>query len=50
MDYYFDGNLIESCDLVINIDVNIDLVLHFDRGFVSRNLHVFSNALILDDF
>jgi len=28
MDYYFDGNLIESCDLVNDIGVDIDLALH----------------------
>jgi len=31
MDYYFDGNLIESCDLVNDIDVDIDLALHFGK-------------------
>jgi len=31
MDYYFDGNLIESCYLVNDIGVEIDLVLHFDK-------------------
>jgi len=31
MDYYFDGNLIGSCDLVNDIDVDIDLVLHFEK-------------------
>ena len=30
-DHYFDGNLIESCDLVNDIGVDIDLVLHFDN-------------------
>jgi len=29
-DYYFNGNLIESCDLV-NIGVDIDLALHIDK-------------------
>jgi len=31
MDYYFDGNLIESCDLVNDIGVDIDLALHFGK-------------------
>jgi len=30
-DYYFVGNLIESCDLVNDIGVDIDLALHFDK-------------------
>jgi len=29
MDYYFDGNLIESCDLINDIGLDIDLALHF---------------------
>jgi len=29
--YYFDGNLIELCDLVNDIGVDIDLALHFDK-------------------
>jgi hypothetical protein len=31
MEYYFDGNLIESRDLVTDIGVDIDPVLHFDK-------------------
>jgi len=31
MDYYFDGNLIVSCDLVNDIGVDIDLALHFGK-------------------
>ena len=31
MDYYFDGNLMESCDLVNDIGVDVDLFLHFDK-------------------
>jgi len=31
MDYYFDGNLIKSCNLVNDIGVDIDLVLHYDK-------------------
>jgi len=31
MDFYFDGNLTESCDLANDIAVEIDLVLHFDK-------------------
>jgi len=32
MDYYFDGNLIESCDCMVHdIGVDIDLALHFDK-------------------
>jgi len=31
MDYYFDGNLIESCDLVNGIGDDIGLVLRFDK-------------------
>jgi len=31
MNYYFNGNLIDSCDLVNDIGVEIDLVLHFDK-------------------
>jgi len=30
-DYYLDGNLIESCDLVNDIGVDIDLALYFDK-------------------
>jgi len=30
-DYYFDGYLIESCDLFNDIGVDIDLALHFDK-------------------
>jgi len=32
MDYHFDGNIIESCDLVNDIGVDIDL-LNFDKQF-----------------
>ena len=31
MEYYFDGKRIESCDLVNDIGVDIDPVLHFDK-------------------
>ena len=31
MDYYFDGNLMESWDLVNDISVDVDLFLHFDE-------------------
>jgi len=31
MDYYFEANLIESCDLVNDIGVDIDLALHFGK-------------------
>ena len=31
MDYYFDGNLMESCDLVNDSDVDVDLFIHFDK-------------------
>jgi len=31
MDYNFNGNLIKSCNLVNDIGVDIDLVLHFDK-------------------
>ena len=31
MDYHFDGNLMESCDLVNDIGVDVDLFLHFDK-------------------
>jgi len=31
MDYYFDGNLIESCDLVNDIGVDLDLALHIGK-------------------
>jgi len=31
MDYYFDDNHIESSDLVNDIGVDIDLVVHFDK-------------------
>jgi len=30
-DYYFDGNLIESCDMVNGIGVDIDVALHFGK-------------------
>ena len=30
MEYYFDGKRIESCELVNDIGVDIDQVLHFD--------------------
>jgi len=31
MEYYFDGNLIQLCDLVNEIGVDINLVQHFDK-------------------
>ena len=31
MGYYFDGNLMESCDLVNDIGVDVDLFLNFDK-------------------
>ena len=31
MDYNFDGNLMESCGLVNDIGVDVDLMLHFDK-------------------
>ena len=31
MEYYFDGNLMESCDLVNDIGVVVDLFLHLDK-------------------
>ena len=31
MEYYFDGKRIKSCDLVNDIGVYIDQVLHFDK-------------------
>jgi len=31
MDYYFNGNLIESCDFVNDIGTDIDLAVHFGK-------------------
>jgi len=39
MDYHFNGNLIESCDLVNDIGVGIDLVndINFSETFSAGN-------------
>ena len=31
MEYYFDGKRVESCNLVNDIGIDIDQVLHFDK-------------------
>ena len=42
MGYYFDGNRMESCDLVNDIGVDIDPVLHFDKHIDRISQGIFS--------
>jgi len=47
MDYYFNGSLIESCDLVNDIGVDIDLVLHFDKHIDRIVAKAYSRIVLL---
>jgi len=46
-DYYFDGNLIESCDLVNDIGVDVDLTLHFDKHIDRIVAKAYSHTVLL---